>query len=156
MPLVDPVSPTDDVETQLGNETPDTQVNQSKPDDGVPEKFRGKSIADVVASYQSLESELGRARNEIGTSRRVLDELLNLRRIGEEKSRPEAKPVTAHELAENPEETITNVAQRVADERVRQSDQRLFELETSSVCRNSKRSIPDSVTLSRARNSWSG
>lgn len=130
MPLVDPASLADEVDKQDTPETPVT-IDQSKPDENLPEKFRGKSLADVVASYQSLESELGRARNEIGTSRRVLDELLNLRRIGEmEKSKPEAKPVTAYELAENPEETITNVASRVADERARQSEQRLLELES--------------------------
>lgn len=129
MPLVDPASLADEVDKQEEPAAPET-VEQSKPEDNVPEKFRGKSLADVVASYQSLESELGRARNEIGTSRRVLDELLNLRRIGEmEKSKPEAKPVTAYELAENPEETITNVASRVADERARVSEQRLLELE---------------------------
>lgn len=128
MSLVDPEAEVE-VEQEATPETPVAAVVESKPDDGVPEKFRGKSLTDVLSSYQSLESELGRARNEIGTQRRLVDELLDLRRGQQVKSQPEASPVTVDELAENPEETITQVATRVAEERAVKSDERLRQLE---------------------------
>jgi hypothetical protein len=130
MPLVDPVEVSDEVITLAPTETPEQSQASNQADDGLPEKFRGKSPAEIVASYQNLETELGRARNEIGTNRRLVDELLNLRRSTQEKSAPEVKPVTPYDLAENPEETITQVARRVADERSANSEQRLQQLET--------------------------
>lgn len=133
MSLVDPVLVSDEVTTVTATETPETKATvQETADEGVPEKFRGKSLKEVVETYQNLESELGRARNEIGTNRRLVDELLNLRRSAAEKSEPVTRqPVTPMELAENPEETITTVARRVADERTAGAEERLERLENS-------------------------
>lgn len=131
MSLVDPANEAE-VTTQLQPETQDNSAElDNQVDESIPEKFRGKSLAEVVQSYQNLESELGRARNEVGTSRRVLDEVLDLRRRQAEKSEaaPTARAVTPHELAENPEEVITEVAKRVADERTSSVEQRLAKFE---------------------------
>lgn len=139
MSLVDPSTFDDNEETRTAaanaaSESADSQ-NQEQPksgdqtDESVPEKFRGKSAKEIIDSYQSLETELGRARNEIGTNRRLVDELLGLRRSPQEKSRPQPEPVTPQALAENPEQTIVSVAKRVADERVSQNDERLASIE---------------------------
>lgn len=130
MPLVDPVEVSDAVTTVAPTEPQEQASVDNHVDDGLPEKFRGKSAKEIAESYMAVESELGRARNEIGTNRRLVDELLNLRRGTQEKSAPEVKPVTPYDLAENPEETITTVARRVADERSANSEQRLHQLET--------------------------
>jgi hypothetical protein len=131
MVLVDPVEVSDEVTTvTTTTQTPEqSQQVDSQVDDGLPEKFRGKSPAEIAEAYRNLETELGRARNEIGTNRRLVDELLNLRRSTEVKSTPEVKPVTPYDLAENPEETIVTVAKRVADERTASAEQRLAQLE---------------------------
>lgn len=141
MSLIDPSSSDDNEETRAqaaqkaASESAAPQASDDEEelefpaDSIVPEKFRGKSAKEIIASYQSLETELGRARNEIGTNRRLVDELLQIRRPQQEKSKPIAEPVTPQALAERPEETIVSVAKRVADERVSHADQRLANLE---------------------------
>lgn len=39
----------------------------------LPEKFKGKSVEDVAESYQQLESELGRLRDEVGKKDKEID-----------------------------------------------------------------------------------
>jgi hypothetical protein len=131
MVLVDPVEVNDEVTTVAATTEAPGQSQQvdTQVDDGLPEKFRGKSPTEIADAYRNLETELGRARNEIGTNRRLVDELLNLRRSAEVKSAPEPVRVTPYDLAENPEETITTVAKRVADERSAASEQRLAKIE---------------------------
>lgn len=130
MPLVDPVVVDDTVTTVVVTETQkDPPASPPEADDGLPDKFRGKSAAEIAQAYANLESELGRARNEIGTNRRLVDELLNLRREPPAKSEPARQPVTTYDLTENPEETITQVAKRVADERTAGAEERLSRLE---------------------------
>lgn len=133
MSLVDPVVVDDKVTTLIIEEAPESQPNATpSADDGLPEKFRGKSPAEIAAAYANLESELGRARNEIGTNRRLVDELLNLRREPPAKSQePARQPVTPYDLTENPEEAITRVAKHVADERTAGTEARLTELENN-------------------------
>lgn len=49
-------------------------------DADLPEKLRGKSPKELADMYRNLESELGRARNEIGQVRNLADELLGINR----------------------------------------------------------------------------
>jgi len=44
----------------------------------LPDKFRNKSLEDVVEMYQNLEKEYGRKGNEVGELRKLTDELLQL------------------------------------------------------------------------------
>jgi hypothetical protein len=130
MVLIDPVTVSDDVATVIATDkTPEPTQQVDQNDAGLPDKFKGKSTAEIVAAYQNLETELGRSRNEIGTSRRVIDELLQIRPRQSEKSEPVAKPVTPYDLAENPDEVITTIAKRVADERSSTAEHRLAAIE---------------------------
>lgn len=54
--------------------------NQETPNQGqsqIPEKFLGKSQEDIIKSYQELESELGRLRNEYGMAKKERDEAIS-------------------------------------------------------------------------------
>lgn len=84
-------------------------------DDGLPDKFKGKSAKDIADAYQSLESELGRARNEIGTTRRLADELLGIRKEEMKANQPARKPITSTDLLDSPEETITEAVNRASE-----------------------------------------
>ncbi|MGH9992841.1 MAG: hypothetical protein ACREAZ_09380, partial [Nitrososphaera sp.] len=42
----------------------------------IPDKFRGKSVEDVVKSYLHVESELGRTKQEVGELRQLADRFL--------------------------------------------------------------------------------
>ena len=44
--------------------------------DAVPEKFRGKSVEEVVKSYTDLEREFGRKNQELGDLRKLTDQAL--------------------------------------------------------------------------------
>lgn len=59
-------------------EKPATQATSAapRPDNIIPEKFRGKSLEDVISSYVNLEKELGNKGNEIGELRKLTDQIL--------------------------------------------------------------------------------
>ena len=42
----------------------------------LPNKFKGKSVEDIVSSYENLEKELGRKGQEIGELRKLTDGIL--------------------------------------------------------------------------------
>lgn len=99
----------------------------------LPEKYKGKSVLDIVAMHQNAESELGRARNEVGTLRRLSDEFLGIRR--EELSRtkvanqPERTPITTDTLLERPDEVILSTIHEEVDRRNAERDARTARLE---------------------------
>lgn len=50
------------------------QESQEQPD--VPEKYRGKSVSDIVRMHQEAEKLIGKQAQEVGEVRRLADELL--------------------------------------------------------------------------------
>ena len=62
------VQPDETLES-LGAET-------EEPASTIPDKFSGKSVEDIVKSYQNLEQELGRKSQEIGELRQLSDSFL--------------------------------------------------------------------------------
>ncbi|MGD9381100.1 MAG: hypothetical protein PVI03_01520 [Candidatus Thorarchaeota archaeon] len=60
--------------------------SESEDKSDLPEKFKGKSIEDIITSYENLEKEYGRRNNEVGELRKLTDQLLSLERSKQEET----------------------------------------------------------------------
>jgi hypothetical protein len=99
----------DTTDDDIEDESLDTTDEADQGDEdklNLPEKFKGKSISDIVAAYENLEKEYGRRGNEVGELRKLTDKLLKL-------EPPSKKPdevddeFDADSLLENPKEAIS-------------------------------------------------
>lgn len=113
----------------------DAEAQQTTPvvldGDNIPEKFRGKTVDDLVKSYQSLESEFGRQANDLGAQRRITDQLLALEaRQTTEQSQPSVE-VTAERLLDNPAEALEEYLQARDASATQATTQRLDALEAT-------------------------
>ena len=59
-----------DIKEEAPQEQPQEQASE------VPDKFKGKSMEDIISSYENLEKELGRKGQEIGELRQLTDGIL--------------------------------------------------------------------------------
>ena len=97
----------------------------------MPEKFKDKSIEDVLTSYSNLESQLGHQAQEMGTLRKLNDQLLDLRTT-EVKPQQETVPeVTADDVLNTPGKTIADIASREATGVVADTNTRVDQLEAT-------------------------
>ena len=119
-----------------GPETPETDQNldneaqQAAPE--IPEKYRGKSVEDIIAMHREAERELGRARNEVGTVRRLADELLGVQhaqRAAQQSTPPPRQKLTTDALFEDPERAITEIVKSEAEARSRGIEAKTAQLE---------------------------
>ena len=135
------------VEPASEGNAPEPQVTApvQAPEDDLPEKYRGKSIKDIVEMHRHAESELGRKNNEIGSIRKLADELIGIRRIEAEAANTanKPKPITADQLIDNPEETILQVARREATERTKELADRLGATEAELALARFEKKHPD-------------
>jgi len=53
-----------------------TELEEEQEEDDLPEKYRGKSLKDVVSMHQEAEKALGRKGSEVGELRKVVDEYI--------------------------------------------------------------------------------
>lgn len=78
----------------------------------LPAKWKGKTEQERAEMYKNLESAYGRQANELGTTRKLADEILQNKRatdLGEETPvrQPRQVTVSASELLEKPSEVFT-------------------------------------------------
>lgn len=99
-------------EEQEEEQTKETSEAKGETEDEfeLPEKFKGKSIKDIVESYTNLEKEYGRRNNEVGQQRKLIDQLLDLERPKKEEAEEEEK-LDADSLLENPADAIAKAVE---------------------------------------------
>lgn len=71
----------------------------------IPDKFKEKSLEDVIQSYTELEKEFGRKNNEVGELRKLTDQLLRQELIKKEPE--ERKKVDFDSLVDDPDTAIS-------------------------------------------------
>lgn len=67
---------TDELDTQDTVEIP-SEEEQPQPESELPEKYRGKSVEDLVQMHQELERFTGKQSTEVGDLRKVVDDYIS-------------------------------------------------------------------------------
>jgi hypothetical protein len=137
--------------------------NQQQPDSGnsgVPDKFKGKSLEDVVGMYQDLHSQYGRMANDLGTQRKLTDRLLDLKRNEDlqNNSGPALPTIKSDDLLDSPAAAIDKVVSARLDQERQRLDSRLGQLEANMAQERFVTKHPDyqSVASSADFISWVG
>ena len=69
-------SPLDDLDQEVETKKPVAQDKEQTPEPKIPEKFKGKSVEDIIQMYENAEKEKSRIGNELGENRKLVDKLL--------------------------------------------------------------------------------
>jgi len=95
----------------------ETQGVENKPIGGeeseFPLKFKGKSVDEILNSYQNLEQQYGKQGNELGELRKLADTLIqkNLQEAQSQQVRNEEAALTEEDFLENPLQAVRRVVE---------------------------------------------
>lgn len=79
-------------ELDTGTTDPALQAdNSQEPEDDLPEKYRGKTPAELARMHQEAEKLIGRQAQEVGESRRLLDDIIKQQLNTKQDTQPQAK-----------------------------------------------------------------
>lgn len=80
---------------------------ETKPEDDLPEKYKGKSVKDIVAMHQEAEKLIGKQGSEVGDLRKIVDDFIKTQTATSSKTtEKETKSVTSEDILENPQRAI--------------------------------------------------
>lgn len=124
----------------------------------VPEKYRGKSLEDVIDMHRNLESAYGRMANDLGTQRQLTDQLLELKREQDlQNNSPDPLPqVTSGDLLDNPQETLEKLIEAKTSQNSKAALDRVQALEATLAQERflTHHSDVNEITSSDGFNSW--
>jgi len=86
-------------------ETPE-QPEEQEDEDDLPEKYRGKSAADIAKMHRELESRLGQQSQEVGELRRAFDEMVQNSIAAQNSSSPEPEAVEDMDFFADPSSAV--------------------------------------------------
>lgn len=147
--IVDPTNDAgdlDELEKQLGEavtagnakakaDAADTPEEKEAAQADIPEKYKGKTLQDIIEMHRNLESQYGRMANDLGQQRKLTDKLLDLKRtddLNQGPKKPAKKPiqVSSTDLLDNPSETLEKILEE-REAAIRQEyEQRMSEFES--------------------------
>lgn len=93
--------------TEAEEPTPNSEAREPK--DDLPEKYQGKSIADIARMHQELEQRFGQQGNEVGQLRKTLDEYI-LRTL--DKDKEPAKEEEEVDYFSDPDKAVSKAIQK--------------------------------------------
>lgn len=94
----------------LNQEPEDNQDNLDNelPESNVPEKYRGKSLDEIVKMHQEAEKLIGRQAQEVGETRKLVDDLIKQQLDNPKKIQPETQEV---DFFEDPNKAINSAVE---------------------------------------------
>lgn len=94
-------------------------------DNQIPDRFKDKSVEEVVQSYTELEKRFSQQGNTLGEMRKVLDDQILQRNTVEETTTPEASEVSLDDLYEDPDKVVRRVVGEETDARLEAMEKEL-------------------------------
>lgn len=121
---------------------PEVVKQESQPEDNLPEKYKGKSIKEIIAMHQEAERLIGKQGSEVGELRRVVDDFI--------KAQPSKNLSTQDDVAEedffvNPKEAINKMVDNHPS--VREAKQASMEMKRVETLNKLSSEFPDLMNI---------
>lgn len=142
-------SPVDEGEEQQA--TPTEEPVQEDDEDDIPDKYKGKSIKDIVRMHQEAERAIGKQGSEVGELRRIVDDFVKAQTVSQQQA-----PVVEEEVDffTDPDKAIARAIEK--HPKVRQAEELSAQMKKAEAMANLKAAHPDftDVVQSEAFGEW--
>lgn len=108
----------DDIDDEIIDAGQEAAVRAAE--ETIPDRFKGKSKAEIAASYVELQALHSKQGNDLGSMRKTVDQLLELQSHKSTSPEPEetAPPVTVDDLYEDADGIIRRIVREESSERI--------------------------------------
>lgn len=111
-------------------EVPEVEQPQEEQEMELPEKFKGKSMEDIISSYENLEKELGRKGQELGELRKLTDGILQQQITNNENGMTAQEEET--DFFDDPEKAVSKVIENHPKFRAFEEQQKAQRIEATT------------------------
>jgi hypothetical protein len=74
------------IEDEEEQETPEEEPEPEDTEDDIPEKYKGKSVKDIVRMHQEAERAIGKQGSEVGELRRLIDDFVKTQSVSQQQA----------------------------------------------------------------------
>jgi hypothetical protein len=130
-------SPVDEGDAE--QETPEEEPVQEEQEDDIPDKYKGKSIKDIVRMHQEAERAIGKQGSEVGELRRIVDDFVKAQTVTKQQQAPEVEEEV--DFFTDPDKAIARAIEK--HPKVREAEQLSAQMKKAEALANLKSAHPD-------------
>jgi len=108
-------------------------------DDDIPDKYKGKSVKDIVRMHQEAERAIGKQGSEVGELRRIVDDFVKTQTVTQQQQAPVVEDEV--DFFTDPDKAIARAIER--HPKVRQAEELNGQLKRAEALANLKSAHPD-------------
>jgi hypothetical protein len=126
------------IEDEEGQDNPEQEPEQDDEDD-IPEKYKGKSVKDIVRMHQEAERAIGKQGSEVGELRRIVDDFVKAQTVTQKQQAPEVEDEV--DFFTDPDKAIARAIEK--HPKVRQAEELNEQMKRAEALANLKTAHPD-------------
>mgnify|MGYP006078235183 CR=1 FL=1 len=126
-----------DTETEDSVEEQTTGSSNEEEEDDIPEKYKNKSVKDIVRMHQEAERAMGKQGSEVGELRRVVDDYIRAQTITQQAPKVEEDI----DFYDDPNAAVARAIER--HPKVRQAEELAIRMKKAEALNNLKAQHPD-------------
>lgn len=119
--------------------TPEAEPVQEDDEDDIPEKYKGKSVKDIVRMHQEAERAIGKQGSEVGELRRIVDDFVKAQTVTKQQQAPEVEDEV--DFFTDPDKAIASAISK--HPKVREAEQLSAQMKKAEALANLKTAHPD-------------
>ena len=119
--------------------TPEAEPVQEDNEDDIPDKYKGKSVKDIVRMHQEAERAIGKQGSEVGELRRIVDEFVKAQTVTQKQQAPEVEDEV--DFFTDPDKAIARAIEK--HPKVRQAEELNVQMKRAEALANLKSAHPD-------------
>lgn len=119
--------------------TPEAEPVQEDDEDDIPEKYKGKSVKDIVRMHQEAERAIGKQGSEVGELRRIVDDFVRAQTVTKQQQAPEVEDEV--DFFTDPDKAIARAIEK--HPKVREAEQLSAQMKKAEALANLKAAHPD-------------
>ena len=121
---------------EVEQEAPEESTQE---DDEIPDKYKGKSVKDIVRMHQEAERAIGKQGSEVGELRRIVDDFVKTQTVTQQQQAPVVEDEV--DFFTDPDKAIARAIER--HPKVRQAEELNGQLKRAEALANLKSAHPD-------------
>lgn len=127
------------IEDEQEQTTPEEESEPENTEEDIPEKYKGKSIKDIVRMHQEAERAIGKQGSEVGELRRIVDDFVRAQTV----TKQQQAPVVEEEVDffTDPDKAIARAIEK--HPKVQQAEQLSAQMKKAEALANLKSAHPD-------------
>jgi hypothetical protein len=127
------------IEDEEEQETPEQEPEPQDTEDDIPDKYKGKSVKDIVRMHQEAERAIGKQGSEVGELRRIVDDFVQAQTVSQKQQAPEVEEEV--DFFTDPDKAIASAISK--HPKVREAEQLSAQMKKAEALANLKSAHPD-------------